>query len=221
VYQPGESGNPNGRKPGTRNRRTQEILDQIKARGDKNPLVALSEIISTSDNPDHRISASNILAPYLHSKRGTIQAPRYVDDPIPVPEFANIQEAKNFLADIARRSGAGELELQSALDILALVKNWILSISARQDYELKLSAQGGGGEQVIRDHKLAAADSRLVRGHARHERHQGPAIDGWWQGPRAPARATAIRAPRSITVWCVSAIGARTDIARTLRLVAE
>jgi hypothetical protein len=151
TFQAGaESTRGPGRPPGSRNRRTQEILDLIKARGDKDPLEVLSDIASNSTNPDHRISASNSLAPYLHSKRGTSVAPRYVDDPIQVPNFTTIQEAQNFLADIARRSGSGELELQSANDISNLVKNWILSITAQDEYQLKLQAQGGGADTTIR-----------------------------------------------------------------------
>lgn len=147
TFQPGN--NLGGRTQGSRNRRTQEILDQIKARGDKDPLVALSEIITTSDNPDHRISASNILAPYLHSKRGTVPAPRLVEDAISVPNFANIQEALNFLADIARRSGAGDLELQYATDISNLVKNWILSVTAQDELQLKIAKENPQGPQEI------------------------------------------------------------------------
>ena len=144
----GQTNNPKGRPVGSRNRRTQEILDLIKERGDVDPLVVLSEIASTSPNPEHRISASTNLAPYLHSKRGMIPAPRFVEDAIQVPQFVSIQEAQNFLADIARRAGAGELELQCANDISNLVKNWILSVTAQQDYELKLQAQGGGDATI-------------------------------------------------------------------------
>ena len=77
-----------------------------------------------------------------------IPAPRFVEDAIQVPQFVSIQEARNFLADIARRSGAGELELSAALDISTLVKNWILSVTAQQDYELKLQAQGGADATI-------------------------------------------------------------------------
>ena len=38
----GHSGNPEGRPKGSRNKRTQEILDLIQGRGDKDPLDALS-----------------------------------------------------------------------------------------------------------------------------------------------------------------------------------
>jgi hypothetical protein len=123
-----------GRPKGSRNRRTQEILDLIRARGDKDPLDALSEIVSTSPNPEHRITASNILAPYVHSKRGTIPAPRFVEDQITVPEFQTVLDAENFLADIARRAGAGELELQCATDISNLAAQLVDVASSQERY---------------------------------------------------------------------------------------
>ena len=104
TFQPGVAANPNGRPKGSRNRRTQEILDLIQGRGDKDPLDALSEIVSTSENPDHRISASNILAPYLHSKRGTASAPRFLETPVEVPTFNTVQEAEAYLAHMPEQT---------------------------------------------------------------------------------------------------------------------
>jgi hypothetical protein len=149
TFQPGVASNPQGRPKGSRNKRTQVVLDLIQGRGDKDPLDALSEIITTNQDPAIVASAANILAPYIHSKRGTIQAPRYVEDAIAIPDFANVQEAENFLADIARRSGAGELELQSALDISTLVKNWILSVTAQDELQLKIAKENPQGPQQI------------------------------------------------------------------------
>jgi hypothetical protein len=150
TFQPGVTGNPVGRPKGARNRRTQEILDLISAQeGYKDPLQALSEIVSTSQNPEHRISASNILAPYLHSKRGMVPAPRFIDTPVVVPEFHSITEAENYLARIPVLLGNGELDSQTALELSTLTKNWIDALYARQEYDLKLAAQGGGAEQTI------------------------------------------------------------------------
>jgi hypothetical protein len=129
------------------NRRTQEVLDLIK--DNKDPLVALSELITNNQDPSIVATASSILAPYLHSKRGTLQAPRYVEDVISIPDFANIEEAQNFLADIARRAGAGELELASANDISNLVKNWVLSVTAQDELQLKIAKENPQGPQEI------------------------------------------------------------------------
>lgn len=71
TFQPGAVSNPAGRPKGARNKRTQEILDLIQARGDTDPLDALSNIITTNKDPAIVAQASNILAPYVHSKRGT------------------------------------------------------------------------------------------------------------------------------------------------------
>jgi hypothetical protein len=68
TFQPGVAANPNGRPKGSRNRRTQEILDLIQGRGDKDPLDALSEIITTNKDAAIVAQAANILAPYVHSK---------------------------------------------------------------------------------------------------------------------------------------------------------
>jgi hypothetical protein len=116
TFQPGpEASRGPGRPKGSRNKRTQVVLDKMEAEDHKDPLFALSELVTTSQDPNIVATAANMLAPYIHSKRGTIQAPRFVEEPIPIPDFISVQDAQKFLADIARRSGAGELELQSAL----------------------------------------------------------------------------------------------------------
>ena len=88
--------------------------------------------------------------PYKYSRRGTLQAARYVEDAIAIPDFTNIQEVQNFLADIARRAGAGELELASANDISNLVKNWVLSVTAQDELRLKIAKENPQGPQEIR-----------------------------------------------------------------------
>ena len=147
TFHPGNNSNPRGRPKGSLNRRTQEVLDLIK--DNKDPLVAPSELITNNQDPSVVATASSILAPYLHSKRGTLQAPRYVKDAIAIPDFTNIQEAQNFLADIARRAGAGELELASANDISNLVKNWVLSVTAQDELQLKIAKENPQGPQQI------------------------------------------------------------------------
>ena len=181
----GHTNNPNGRPVGSRNRRTNEIFNRLEARGDLDPADHLSSIVTDPNkSAELRAQAANFLMPYKYSKRGTLQAPRYVEDAIAIPDFTNIQDAQNFLADIARRSGAGELELQSALDISTLVKNWILSITAQDEYQLKLQAQGGGSDTTIRiegglpplpgtNVNMAKEPTLQMNGHNGH----GPVID--------------------------------------------
>jgi hypothetical protein len=149
-FYPGESGNPNGRKPGSRNRRTQEILDLIQARGDTDPLDALSAIVTTNKDPNIVATASSILAPYCHSKRGTLPAPRFLPEPVAVPTFTSITQAEDYLASIPVLLGRGEIDSQTALELSTLTKNWLDAIYAHQEYDLKLAAQGGGSDTTIR-----------------------------------------------------------------------
>jgi hypothetical protein len=150
-FQTGEAwtGNANGRPKGSRNKRTQEVLDLIQGRGDKDPLDALSEIITSYKDPAIVAQASNILAPYLHSKRSTTPAPRFVPEPVTVPNFTSITAAEEYLASIPVALGKGELDSQTALELSTLTKNWLSAIYARQEYELKLRASGGSSDAVI------------------------------------------------------------------------
>jgi hypothetical protein len=96
-----------GRPKGSRNRRRQEVIDLIQGRGDKDPLDALSEIITKNQDPAIVATASNILAPYLHSKVSTTPAPRFVPVPVQVPTFT-IEEAETFLAELPQRYGKAD-----------------------------------------------------------------------------------------------------------------
>jgi hypothetical protein len=147
-YRPGTSGNPNGRPLGSRNKRTQEIIKEIQKLGHKDCLMRLSEIVNNEPDTSLAISASTALAPYMHGKMGTIPAPRFVDEPIEVPDFQSIDQAKDFLALIAQRAGRGELELQSANDISNLVRNWIEANLAHINTDLKVEAQGTGDATI-------------------------------------------------------------------------
>jgi hypothetical protein len=149
-FQVGNNANPTGRPVGSRNKRTQEIIDLIQGRGDKDPLDALSELITNNKDPAIVSQASNILAPYLHSKRSvTAPAPRYIDSPVKVPEFTSIADAENFLASLPVMLGKGELDSQTSLELSTLTRNWLSARYEREELQLKLTAQGGGPEQTI------------------------------------------------------------------------
>ena len=78
---------------GTEERR---ILDLLKSRGDKDPLDFLSEVISGNGEypAELKVTASNILAPYVHSKRGALVAPRFIGEPVQVPDFQSTDDAE-------------------------------------------------------------------------------------------------------------------------------
>lgn len=124
TFQPGNTYSP-GRPKGSRNRRTQQILDLLQERGDKDPLDFLSEIISNENHypVELKVQAANYLTPYLHSKRGTLEAPRFIDTPIQVPEFQSLADAENYLALIPVHLGRGEMDSRTALELSTLTKN--------------------------------------------------------------------------------------------------
>jgi hypothetical protein len=156
-FQPGEEwqksgGNANGRKPGSRNKRTQEILDLIQSRNDKDPLDFLSEVITSTNHYSNelKVQASNILAPYLHSKRSVLIPSRFIETPIEVPEFQSIEEAEAYLALLPARVGRGEISFEDAEKISLLTRNYIEATIDHQKLRLQIAAAGGDRDQVIR-----------------------------------------------------------------------
>jgi hypothetical protein len=150
TFKAGENwnGNASGRPKGARNRRTQEVLDLIQARGDKDPLDALSDLITNNKDPAIVASASNILAPYLHSKRSTTPAPRFFPEPVVVPIFHTIEQAEEYLAQIPVMLGNCSIDSQSALELSTLVRNWIEAKLAHINTDLKVEAQGTGDATI-------------------------------------------------------------------------
>jgi hypothetical protein len=145
------SANPNGRPSGSRNRRTAEIIEQLIATGNKDPLLTLSEIQQSNEDAAVRATAANMLAPYLHSKMAAVPAPRFVDHPLEMPELNTIPDAEEFLAKIPLLVTKGELDFQSALELSTLTKNWIEAKYHRDELQLKMAIHDQTtGPQVIR-----------------------------------------------------------------------
>src|SRR5262249_35160081 len=145
----GQIGNPNGRPVGSRNRRTKEIIDLIIKSENKDPLLTLSEISSNDPDSSIRAAAANMLAPYMHSKMQSTPAPRFVEELVVVPNFETIEAAEDYLKTIPVLLGRGEIDSQTALELSTRVRNWILSVHARSELELKRINVDGPGEQRI------------------------------------------------------------------------
>src|SRR6201984_2914904 len=98
TWAPGQSGNPNGYK-GPRERRRKEVFEIIKNLGHKDALETLSYLQHNEQiDPGLRIAAAAALAPYCHPKLQATPTPRFIDNPIAVPDFERVSDAESFLA---------------------------------------------------------------------------------------------------------------------------
>ena len=148
MFQPGESGNPNGRKPGTRNRRTEALWGDLEAKGDIDPAVYLSSVVSDPNKPEElRTTAASHLMPYKYGKRGTVNPARFIDEPLQLPLPTTIAQARENIAYISDLKAQGRLDIDTADSLIADNK----AAAGILIEEAKLAAQGQGtGEQVIR-----------------------------------------------------------------------
>jgi hypothetical protein len=143
AWKPGVSGNPGGRPAGSRNIRTQEVLDLIRAQGHKDPLVTLSELQNSSDDEDIRATAANMLAPYLHSKLAAKPQPPdpvYVEQAIHLPRPTTIKQAYENIALLTEYKSTAKLDFVTAD---SLINDQKVILYALIDEAKLLAAQGG------------------------------------------------------------------------------
>jgi hypothetical protein len=149
MFQAGQSGNPKGRPPGSKNKVTLELFRIAKERGYKHPVLYLLEVVNDEKAaPERRDTCAIAAAPYMTHKMGTASLPRYLEEHVDVPTFNTVQEAEAYLAHIPVLLGRGEIDSQTALELSTLTKNWLDAIYARQGHDLKLQAQGGGDATI-------------------------------------------------------------------------
>jgi hypothetical protein len=140
-WKPGQSGNPNGRPAGSRNNRTQEVLELIRSAGHQDPLITLAELQAKSSDEAIRATAANMLAPYLHSKNATKPV---APDPVyfeaeALPRPKSIAQACDNIALLTEMKSTGKMDVATA-DSLITDQRYILD--ALVD-EAKLIAANG------------------------------------------------------------------------------
>jgi hypothetical protein len=120
LYQPGQSGNLNGRPKGARNKRTEEIFSRLEERGDKDPADLLSEIVSDEkESKELRVQAANFLLPYKYGKCGSIPAARYISEPVQLPKAVTLDQANSNIALISEMKAQGQIDLDFAESLIA------------------------------------------------------------------------------------------------------
>jgi hypothetical protein len=141
TFQPGNQESKGyGRPQGKLNKRSFELEQRLRDRGDVDPADFLSSIVSNKDeSTELKVAASNYLLPYLYSKRGAMPPPRFVELEIDVNEFQHVSEAEAFLARIALLCAKGHLDIQSAQELSGLVKTWIDSQYQREELQFKIN----------------------------------------------------------------------------------
>ena len=125
-YKPGKSGNPNGRPPGSRNKRTRDIINQIVATGHKDPLLTLSELQATAKDEFIRAMAANMLAPFMHGKVARPQ-PKFIETeaPLDLPPLNSLNNAVDSIARIETALIAGSISTDDAQQLIAVIEAYI------------------------------------------------------------------------------------------------
>jgi hypothetical protein len=119
VWKPGESGNPKGRKRGTKTARTREVIEKINGQTDS--LVLLADTCASAAAPlAIRVQSAIGLARYQHAP-----APRLLRKPIDLPEPATIADATANIARIASLVARRKLGVDEGLDLTTIQQRWI------------------------------------------------------------------------------------------------
>jgi hypothetical protein len=94
---------------------------------------------------------ANQIGRYYRPLLGIMEPAKYVQTPIEVPTFTDIEQAETFLLQLAQRVAAQEVDLDSVQSVSARVLDWIHSKRAGQELEIKrLNADVSDQPQVIR-----------------------------------------------------------------------
>ena len=118
-FQPGNT-ESTGRPPGSPNKRTNELRRRLQVRGDVDPADYCSSIVSSPNEPTElKLQAANFLLPYLYPKRGAVATPRYIDDPVQLPEPVTIEQANKNIAYISNLKAQGLIDLDFANSLVA------------------------------------------------------------------------------------------------------
>jgi hypothetical protein len=137
-FQPGNT-ESTGRPPGSPNKRTNELRYRLQNRGDVDPADFCSAIVSNPNEPTElKLAAANYLLPYLYPKRGAVATPRYIDEPIQLPEPTTIEQANKNIAYISSLKAQGLIDLDFANSLIADNTTIANNLIAEEELKFKL-----------------------------------------------------------------------------------
>jgi hypothetical protein len=189
----GQSGNPNGRPKGSRNKRTEEIFNRLEARGDLDPADLLSSIVTNQQEPKElRIQAAGLLMSYKYSKPQATPSRIYVDEQIvlPHPDPRTITQSNENILYLSNLKAQGQIDLLWGDNLIAdqcRVRDGLID-------DAKLAIQGHEqGDQIIRIEGglPALPGTNVTMPHMIHNGHQFETLP-------APAPVIESTAPESV-----------------------
>src|SRR5262245_42024511 len=138
-FQPGNT-ESKGRPTGAPNKRTNELRYRLQNRGDVDPADFCSSIVSNPNEPTElKLAAANYLLPYLYSKRGAVATPRYIDEPVQLPEPQTIEQANKNIAYISNLKAQGLIDLDFANSLIADNTTIANNLIAEEELKFKIS----------------------------------------------------------------------------------
>src|SRR5215471_10791490 len=161
-----------GRPKGSRNKRTAEIFNRLENRGDLDPADLLSSIVTNNQEPNElRIQAAGLLMPYKYGKHGSIPPPRYIDEPVQLPEPTTIEQANKNIAYISNLKAQGLIDLDFANSLIADNTTIANNLIAEEELRYKISPPDQRDTTIRVEGGLPALpgtriDMPLANGHA-------------------------------------------------------
>jgi hypothetical protein len=120
TFQPGQSGNPNGRPVGVF-RQADDLKRRIaKLPNGKDPFDFCSEVVANpNESTELRLQAANYQLPYLYNKRGTVTPARYIEQAVTLPSATSIEQANENISRISEMKALGQIDLDFADSLIA------------------------------------------------------------------------------------------------------
>jgi hypothetical protein len=136
-----------GRPKGARGKRSRETLKEIAALGYEKPSISLLKIAHDKNTPPSvAVTALSAAAPYVEAKFAPTPPPRVNPTPISLTPPNTAGQVQEQIGMLVSKAAAGELALDVALDLVSMLKTYLLAL-AGGELEAKLTLIESVGSQ--------------------------------------------------------------------------